>query len=140
MHIANHLVLALAGTLLTLAPLQAGERVPARAIFIIDGDTVAIGRERVRLLDVDTPETYHSRCEAELVLGLAAKAELRALLSRAERVEIHRSGRTDVYGRTLARITVDDMDVGRRLVAEGLALPWRPGSAAKRERLKAWCG
>ena len=36
---------------------------------IIDGDTFALGSERVRILNIDAPETRGSRCERELVLG-----------------------------------------------------------------------
>lgn len=106
--------------------------------IIVDGDTIAIGKERIRLLDVDTPETFRSHCEAELATGLKAKERLRQLLD-AGPVSIERSGKLDRYRRTLARVFVNGKDVGDVLVAEGLALIWRPGREAKAERLAHWC-
>ena len=44
----------------------------------------------------------------------------------------------DCYGRTLAHVLVDGDDVGDRLLAEGLALRWRPGPIAKAQRLAIW--
>ena len=106
--------------------------------FIIDGDTFALGSERVRILNIDAPETRGSRCERELVLGLKAKERLAGLL-RAGSVNIVRDGE-DRYRRTLARVSVDGLDVGSILVGEGLALPWRDGPEARDARLRYWCG
>lgn len=41
------------------------ETFDGRRVVIIDGDTIAIGTERVRLLNVDAPESFRPRCEAE---------------------------------------------------------------------------
>lgn len=111
-------------------------------VVIIDGDTVDIDGERIRILNIDAPETRRSRCENELVLGLRAKERLAGLL-RAGPVTIDRcesSGRcTDRYGRTLARLRTGAGDVGAVLVREGLAAPWRPGREAAEQRVAAWC-
>lgn len=71
-----------------------------RAI-IVDGDTIAIGSERIRLLNVDAPESFRPRCDAELIAGLKAKERLAQLL-RGRSVEIYRGGQNR-YRRTLAR-------------------------------------
>lgn len=130
------LVAALAGS-------AAAETVDGRRFVIVDGDTVALGRERIRILNIDAPESFRSRCEAELVAGLAAKARLAELL-RAGPVTVDRceaSGRcTDTYGRTLARLEAAGRDVGSVLIAEGKALPWQPGRAAHEARERHWCG
>jgi micrococcal nuclease len=108
------------------------------AVTIIDGDTFRLGTEIIRLLGADTPETYRPRCAAELRLGGAAKARLGTLLLGVAPVVV-RSG-VDRYGRTLAVVrTPTGEDVGEVLIREGLALPWRPGPAAKAQRLRAWC-
>lgn len=111
-------------------------------VVIIDGDTVDIAGERIRILNIDAPETRGARCERELVLGLRAKERLSKLL-RASQVSIQRcesSGRcTDGYGRTLARLRTAEGDVGAVLIAEGLALPWAAGAAAKEQRIMTWC-
>jgi len=112
-------------------------------VVIIDGDTVDIAGERIRILNIDSPETRGSRCERELVLGLKAKERLAALL-RAGPVTIDRCESTgrcvDRYGRTLARLGTAAGDVGAILIAEGLAEPWRPGRAAAEQRVVRWCG
>ena len=61
-------------------------------------------------------------------------------LLRDHQVEVIRSGKLDRYRRTLADLRVDGVDVGTTLLAEGHALPYRPGRAAKQERLREWCG
>lgn len=117
-------------------------RAAERRVIIIDGDTVDIDGERIRVLNIDAPETRGSRCERELILGLRAKERLAQLL-RAGAVRIDRceaSGRcTDRYGRTLARLGTPAGDVGQILIAEGLAMPWRPGRDAREERIAVWC-
>ena len=113
--------------------------VPAAAnVNIVDGDTVKIDGVTIRLVEIDTPETFRSRCEHELVLGLAAKARLRELLD-AGAVTYEPAG-IDRYRRTLARVFAGSVDVGERLLAEGHALRYQPGAAAKLTRLRAWCG
>jgi len=39
-------------------------------------------------------------------------------------IVIDRSSRKDKYGRTLARVSVDDVDLGEALIKEGLARKW----------------
>lgn len=131
-----------AGAIAAGVVLLARDRVPdvqtvdGAAIVIVDGDTVAVGEERVRLLDIDAPETWHPRCERELVIGLEAKQRLRELL--AGPVEIERHGR-DRYGRTLARLRTPGGDAGGALLLAGLAIPWRAGRDAWQARRDHWC-
>lgn len=125
---------ALAGTLGSAA-----ETVPGRAIRVIDGDTVDLpSGERLRLLGIDTPELRGARCPAEHAAAVTARARLVALLG-AGPVTVTRGDR-DRYGRTLATLATPAGDVGARLVAEGLALIWQPGSVAYEARRKHWCG
>ena len=98
----------------------------------------AVGHERIRILSIDTPETFHSRCENELVLGLRAKERLRELLDSGD-IRIERDGQ-DRYRRTLANVFAGDVDVGETLIREGYALRYEPGGAAKLRRLQVWCG
>lgn len=120
------------------------ESVDGRSAVIIDGDTVAIGGERIRLLNVDAPESFRPRCERELVAGLRAKERLAELL-RAGYVWIERQGQ-DRYRRTLARLLLVQAssgaprDVGAILVSEGLAVLWQSGRAAWEWRRRHWCG
>lgn len=96
-----------------------------RVTCVVDGDTVWIAREKIRLVDIDAPE-MDGRCRAERELAIRARDRLVELL-RARRVTIDRRGQ-DRYGRTLARLG----DVGEQLVAEGLARRWGDR--------RGWCG
>ena len=116
--------------LLLSAP--AGAQGPS-GFIAVDGDTIrSPAGVRYRLLGFDAPETFQARCDEELALGLKAKERLQELISSGVAVLLE-SGETDKYGRTLARLTVSNRDVGAILIAEGLA---RPYSGGKRE---GWC-
>ena len=97
---------------------------------VVDGDTFRHGGERIRILDIDAPETHPPRCAREARLGEAATDRLHALLNAGE-VRIARQGE-DRYGRTLARVTADGRPVGDVLIAEGLARPYAGGR-------RPWC-
>jgi micrococcal nuclease len=107
-------------------------------VTIVDGDTFALGFERIRILNIDTPETRSPCCDRELVAGLKAKERLASLL-RSGALTVEREGQ-DRYGRTLARVSVGGRDVGATLIREGFALSYQPGAAARSERIRAWCG
>lgn len=118
------------------------ETIDGDRIQIVDGDTVRLGRERIRILNIDAPEIGHPQCDAEEELGRRAGAELTRLL-RGRQVTIARCETatrcTDVYGRTLARLSTPEGDVGETLIASGHALRWAPGGAAKAARQAIWC-
>jgi endonuclease YncB( thermonuclease family) len=114
------------------------ETVDGRGIVIIDGDTIDVRGERIRILNIDAPESFRSRCEAELKLALRTEERLGQLL-RSGPVEVGREGQ-DRYRRSLAMLSVREGDVGRILVRERLALPWKDGREDKERRLKVWCG
>jgi Staphylococcal nuclease homologue len=124
---------------LLVAALLAAFVAPAFAgVNIVDGDTLKINGVTVRIVEIDTPETYKSRCEHELELGLKAKERLRQMLDSGP-VRFEPTG-TDRYRRTLARVFVGDVNVGETLIKEGHALRYRAGGEAKLERLRVWCG
>ena len=117
---------------LLLATSLGGEA--SAGIRTIDGDTIEIDGETIRILNIDTPEIRHAQCDAERRLGLVAKQRVSVLL-RAGRIEITRGDgkrMKDKYGRTLAVVSINGSDLGRMLIAEGLARPW----AGRRQ---PWC-
>jgi endonuclease YncB( thermonuclease family) len=129
--------LALAG-LLALASLPAhAETVDGDLIRVIDGDTVELAGERIRLVEPDAPEISKPRCNTELAKGLLASGSLRQLLEGPVRIE--RSGRTDRYRRTLASIVAPAGNVADILIREGLAIPYKPGFDAYQQRAAHWC-
>lgn len=97
----------------------------------IDGDTLAYGRERIRLENVDAPETHPCRCPSECELGHKATAFTQEAVDGST-VTIERRERKDQYGRTIARVYVDGRDLGQMLIEAGLARRWRG-------RREPWC-
>lgn len=80
---------------------------------VVDGDTLIVGgNERVRLSEVDAPESNQA-------FGPQAQQCLSAILALAP-PRICRQGQ-DQYGRTLANLQVADIDVGAALVTLGCA-------------------
>jgi micrococcal nuclease len=100
-----------------------------RMLHVIDGYTLALGGERIRLLGIDAPETRDARCERERVAGYESKARVVDLLRFGRSVEIRRHGH-DQYGRTLAHILIDGRSLPEQLVREKRALPYRSSAQA----------
>src|SRR5689334_8193814 len=93
---------------------------------VIDGDTLRQGGERYRVENIDAPERgRRAQCPEERALAEASRAYLGAWVLDARRIEAQPTGRRDRYGRVVARIRIDGVDLGERLIARGLAQPWR---------------
>ncbi len=89
---------------------------------VLDGDTIElVGGQRVRLVQIDTPE-QGTEC-----YGHEASAVTRRLLPRGTRVRIEQDPRldqVDEYQRTLAVVYKGDEAVNVTLVREGAAGVW----------------
>lgn len=91
---------------------------------VVDGDTAWIGGTKVRIADIDAPETHPPRCALEAELGEKATLRLQELLN-AGSLELRVPDRAnDRYGRALRIIVRGDQSIGNQLIAEGLARPW----------------
>lgn len=99
-----------------------------RSDCVVDGDTLWIGREKIRLVGIDAPESDAS-CDAERELAGRATIRLAELMSGA--VAVERQGQ-DRYGRTLAVILTKGGSVNEALVSENLARHWQG-------RREPWC-
>jgi micrococcal nuclease len=96
----------------------------ASSIRVIDGDTLDVSGERIRLLGIDAPEMpAHAKCEREKRLAFQATAYMRKLVARPGPVVIQRNG-VDRYGRTLARVSVGGVDLGDEMLRTGHAGVW----------------
>nr|WP_288413524.1 thermonuclease family protein [uncultured Sphingomonas sp.] len=96
-------------------------------LIAIDGDTLRCGKERIRLLGIDAPEMPgHCRRGRRCVLGdpFASKAALAAILGGS--AVIQRSGQ-DRYGRTLARVRVNGIDLSVAQLRKGMAVAYSYG-------------
>lgn len=98
-----------------------------RYTCVVDGDTIWLNGENLRLEGYDKPEPYNDICggQAEVALAHRASARMRELLnSHPFTVE---TGRKDRYGRVLATVRIGGQDVGDILIGEGLARRWPDG-------------
>lgn len=115
-------------SMLTDRPASAALGLPVR---VVDGDTFVYGRDRIRIADIDTPETHPPRCAYEAELGARATERLRVLLSRP--FELRMIDRDeDRYGRKLRIVVQEGRSIGDRMVEEGLARTWEG-------RRRPWC-
>lgn len=100
----------------------------ARVLSVVDGDTVRVrlgaGRETVRLLGIDTPETVHPTKPVEC-FGREASRRTKELLPAGTVVRLQRDVEArDRYGRLLAYLRrADGTFVNLALLEEGYALP-----------------
>jgi micrococcal nuclease len=100
---------------------------------VIDGDTIELEGERVRMIDYDSPEIFSPKCASEAARGERARLRLLELLnSGAVEVQVSGARDEDVYGRKLRLVLVDGRSVGDTLIREGLAWPWEG-------RRHVWC-
>ncbi len=118
------ITLAILATLAATGPAAAAETAaPYRGLVVAisDGDTLTVlddGKQqhRVRLHGIDAPERGQP-------FGTRARQQLAALASQRT-VAVVPIGPPDRYGRTVARVTVDDRDIGTQLLDSGLAWHW----------------
>jgi endonuclease YncB( thermonuclease family) len=117
----------------------------ALTLRVVDGDTIKVNGEYVRLVGFDTPETQVGQfhCPAERALGKRATARVNELIRQGP-VEVtydqDRRGlpKRDLHGRLLGHLLVGGREVGAILIAEGLAVPYT--GRVSRVRNHSWCG
>lgn len=108
-----------------------------RVNCVVDGDTFWLRGTKVRVADIDTPETHRPSCPAEALLGERATIRFAELLNEGSfALEPTGSRDEDRYGRKLRIVTRDGQSLGMQLVAEGLARPWVKGAPTGRD---VWC-
>ena len=100
---------------------------------IVDGDTFWLAGEKIRIADIDTPETHPPRCAHEAALGNAATQRLQALLNAGPFSLQSIDRDTDRYGRKLRVVVRSGQTIGDTLVREGLARPYAGGYR------ESWC-
>jgi endonuclease YncB( thermonuclease family) len=141
--------LLLVAVLLALAVLEHGlGAVPATLAGearVVDGDTIRLAGQRVRLLGIDAPELDQTCTDAggqNWPCGAAARTMMAGMLAKGA-VDCASSGR-DRYGRPLADCRVGSLDLGQAMVAAGLAIADGNYSKEQQEaqgaKLGIWAG
>jgi micrococcal nuclease len=119
-------------TALSMAPLS--KEVPATYDRNHDGDTVTLTAELIpgvvfkdvsyRLENIDTPE-INGQCAYEKRLAAEARKAVTDLLRPPNaRIRLHLTGQIDPYGRPLAKVSVNEEDLGQKLIRANLARVW----------------
>ena len=99
---------------------------------VVDGDTLYYQGTKIRIADIDTPETHPPRCAQEARLGDAATRRLHALVNAGPFSLKSIDRDEDTYGRKLRLITRGGSSIGNDLVGQGLAR-WYEGGR------QGWC-
>lgn len=100
---------------------------------VVDGDTLWLNGNKIRVADIDTPEVSNPQCDYEYNLGMRATYRFRDLLNEGPfSVEGIGDRDTDRFGRQLRVITRNGQSIGDMLVSEGLARTWTG-------RREPWC-
>jgi endonuclease YncB( thermonuclease family) len=117
---------------------------------ITDGDTIRLSDGTpVRLVGYNAPETFSPRCDHEAELGHRATERLWQLVASGNTTvtKIACSCRPGTegtekcnYGRSCGTLMVDGQDVGRTLIAEGLAVSFICDRNSCPPTPRPWCG
>lgn len=99
---------------------------------VVDGDTIYYRGVKIRIADIDTPETHQPRCPAEAALGARATQRLHALVNAGSFTLESVDRDEDRFGRKLRVLTRGGESLGGVLVEEGLARWYRGGR-------QPWC-
>lgn len=112
----------------------------AQQFAVVDGDTLACGRDRVRLIGLDAPELTKAKCPGEFYAASAAQDRLGEIIASAgwilvPKLTSRRQPAKGKYGRALAwLITGTGQDAAQIMIAEGHARAYDG-----RSKRKGWC-
>ena len=101
------------------------------SLFCYDGDTCYIyidnRKEKIRLLELDTPEISKPKCEKEYLRGIEARDFINQLIEDANSIIIETDYSKDYFGRTLAYLIVDGVDVSNLIIEQGMGVKYQKG-------------
>jgi endonuclease YncB( thermonuclease family) len=136
--------------LLLIVTAARAEPIAASDIYIVDGDTIEVPGQRIRLVGFDAPELgSHAHCALEQLLAARATSRLQQIIRLGKAIDLElvdcswlagTEGMTRLYnyGRACGHLTVDGQDVGDTLIAENLAHPLVCGQHSCPKR-QPWC-
>lgn len=134
------LTLLLAFTLHAVMKPQPGAvSLNAADIYVIDGDTIRLGAESIRLSGYNTPEIRSAACDGERVAGTRAKDHLRELINSAGDLrlilKLKRDGTPaeDKFRRHIGQLLLNNQDIAAIMIEAELAEPYTGGTR------RTWC-
>ena len=142
------LVFALLGVFSAFGPAAAQDRIIGVA-SVIDGDTIEIHGQRIRLFGIDAPESSQLCMRASGERWRCGQRASFALADRIGRASVScRPRDLDRYGRVVAVCFKGNEDLNRWMVANGWAAAYRRYSGAyvaeedavRRGRVNIWSG
>ena len=105
--------------------------------YCYDGDTCYVTvdgkKNKIRLLELDTPEISKPKCDKELELGLKARDYINNLIENASSIEFKTEYKEDYFGRILSYLIIDGEDVSAKIVSNNL------GVVYERNNKNDWC-
>jgi micrococcal nuclease len=112
-------------------------------LFCYDGDTCYVNvwyldnpepkQEKIRLLKLDTPEISKPKCEKERELAYKARDFINNLIDNAKEIKIITNYDRGSYGRILADIEIDQLNVSELLIKNNL------GVIYDKNNKSSWC-
>jgi len=99
---------------------------------VVDGDTIWLHGQNIRIADIDAPETHEYGCASEKALAGRDTERLHELVNSGAIMLGTIDRHEDVYGRKLRLVYVNGLSVGDTLVSEGLARYFEDGR-------RPWC-
>ena len=119
------------------------------SIRVVDGDTIVLNKEKIRLHGIDTPETKQNcknKIGVEYGCGASATKELKKIIEN-KKVSCLRKDK-DRYGRSVSVCYVNGKDINALLVKRGWAVAYKKYSKdyiseeaeAKKNKLGLWQG
>jgi endonuclease YncB( thermonuclease family) len=129
-------------------PTANADPIASTDIVVVDGDTIRVRDQLIRLIGFNAPETWRAACPAEQLQGDKATQRLRELV-RGSGLDLTpvacacpagtQGTPSCNYGRACGILKVDGRDVGKILIAEGLAVPFVCGTAHCPPTPRPWC-
>ncbi|MBC2885001.1 thermonuclease family protein [Ochrobactrum sp. CM-21-5] len=113
-------------------------------VYVIDGDTVVLGKIHIRLKGIDAPEMQQScqKPDGRYACGQDARNALRVLIGKRQ-IRCEKEG-VDQYARDLARCYLGDTDLNGWMVEQGWAVAYGDyrgeEAEARRNRRGIWAG
>lgn len=103
-------------------------------LFCYDGDTCYVNvwyldklepkQEKIRLLNIDTPEISRPKCEEEKILGLKSRDFINNLIVQSNNIKIITNYDRGSFGRILAELELDQVNISELLIKNNLAVKY----------------